>query len=73
MVKLKAKDTNAIHSFEIGHAENILRLANSQWELADETIELKGDAIIRKKNKKADRKAEASGNNKACDTPSEQD
>lgn len=54
MIKLKALDTNLVQSFEIGHAEQILRLPNSQWVIADnEKYEYKDNAIIRRADKKS--------------------
>ncbi len=57
MIKLRAKDTKQISEHTVEQAEFLLCLPYSAFELADDNYEYK-DATIRRKNKKADSKAE---------------
>lgn len=61
MISLRAKDTNIVADFTIEQAEFLLGLPYSAFELADDNYEFKGNAIISRKNKKANSKAEKEG------------
>lgn len=49
-VKLKAKDVKDAKSkeFEIDHANKLLKLSNTQWELADDKFVWNGTEIAKK-------------------------
>lgn len=73
MITLKVKNLDVTQSFEIGQAEAILRLPNSQWELVSTKYRFDGNAIVKTRNSGQNLEAKGKRSDKFGDTPPKQD
>lgn len=72
MITLKVKTSDVTQSFEIGQAEAILRLPNSQWELVSNKYRFDGNAIVKTRNRGKNLDARGKGSDKSGGTSPEQ-